>query len=123
MAIQIEAKRIYEPYSKKDGYRILVDRLWPRGISKEKARVDLWFKEITPSTGLRKWYNHEEEKFEEFRMRYQHELDENKGLLESFFKKLKNNKITLLFAGKESPINHVVILKEYMSNIIKRLKL
>ena len=122
MAIQIESKRIYEPYSPKDGFRILADRLWPRGISKEKAHIDLWFKEITPSTELRKWYNHEEAKFEEFKKRYVAELNENKNLIESFFKGLKAKKITLLFAGKENPINHVVVLKEYLNKIVKKLK-
>jgi uncharacterized protein YeaO (DUF488 family) len=123
VSIKLSTKRIYEPYSKDDGFRILIDRLWPRGISKEKAHIDLWFKEITPSTDLRKWYNHEEEKFEEFRNRYNTELDGSKELIVEFLKGIKNKNITLLFAGKDSLINHAVVLKEYMNTIIKRLKL
>ena len=123
MSIKLLTKRIYEPYSEEDGFRILIDRLWPRGISKEKARIDLWFKEITPSTDLRKWYKHEEEKFEEFRLRYYAELDNNKELIVEFLKGIKIKNITLLYAGKDSSINHAVVLKKYMNTIIKRLKL
>ena len=122
MTIQIESKRIYEPYSPRDGFRILIDRLWPRGISKEKAHIDLWFKEIAPSNELRKWYNHDEVKFIAFKKRYVAELDENKNLVELFLKELKTKKITLLFAGKESDINHVVVLKEYLNKTVKKLK-
>lgn len=74
-------KRIYEPYDKEDGYRILVDRLWPRGISKEKAHLDLWLKEIAPSTELRKWFGHKTEKWEEFKQRYMEELKLNKEVV------------------------------------------
>ncbi len=122
MTIQIESKRIYEQYTASDGFRILADRLWPRGISKERAHIDLWFKEITPSTELRKWYNHDEAKFEEFKKRYVAELNENKDLIESFLKELKAKKITLLFAGKESSINHVVVLNGYLNKIAQKLK-
>ena len=123
MSIQIVTKRVYEPYSKSDGYRILVDRLWPRGISKEKSHVDIWFKEISPSTELRKWFNHEQEKYGEFKSRYRLELDGKKELIELFFKELKTKKVTLVFASRELKINHAVVLMDYMNTIIKRLKL
>jgi len=78
--MNIQLKRIYEPYSKEDGYRILVDRLWPRGFTKEKAALDLWLKEIAPSTELRKWFGHDPEKWKEFQKKYRIELKQNKEL-------------------------------------------
>lgn len=86
----IKLKRIYEPYDKKDGYRVLVDRLWPRGISKERAHLDLWFEDIAPSTVLRKWYNHDPKKWMEFKKKYRVELKKNKDavlILEQIKKK------------------------------------
>ena len=80
--VNIFAKRIYEERSPKDGFRILVDRLWPRGIKKEQANIDLWLKEIAPSDSLRKWFNHEPEKWEGFKQRYFKELDQNQNLVE-----------------------------------------
>ena len=108
-------KRIYEPYSKEDGLRVLVDRLWPRGISKEKAKIDLWLKEIGPSTELRKWFGHEVEKWPEFQKRYRQELKVNKSPLEEL-KSLakKNKKLTLLYGAKNKERNQAAVLVQML---------
>lgn len=115
----LQIKRIYEPYEKDDGFRILVDRLWPRGISKEKARLDLWLKEVAPSTALRKWFGHEPKKWPEFKKRYKEELRENKHLV-SQLKSLerKHGKVTLLYATRDKKHNEAVVLAE----LIKRIR-
>ena len=110
----ITIKRIYETPSRDDGLRVLVDRLWPRGMSKEKARVDLWLRDISPSNELRKWYNHDPQKWNEFKEKYFAEIEAQKGLLEPLRKKIKEEKITLLFGSKELQINNATALKEYL---------
>ena len=105
-------KRIYEKAEKKDGTRILVDRLWPRGVSKENAQIDLWLKDIGPSNELRKWFNHEDTKWEEFRKKYFEELKDKKDLIEEI-KKQKGN-VTLLFGAKNIEHNNAVAIKEYI---------
>lgn len=109
----IKIKRIYEEAAQSDGYRILIDRLWPRGVSKEKAKIDLWLKEIAPTTELRKWFNHEPEKWEEFQKRYKKELSQNKDLIKQLNSLEKEHKtITLLYAAKDSEhANAKVLLK------------
>lgn len=111
----IKLKRIYEPYDKKDGYRILVDRLWPRGVSKEKAHLDLWLKDIAPSTELRKWFNHDPKKWNGFQKKYQTELKTNKEVFAELKKIVKQNKlVTLLYAAKDETHNEAVIIKELL---------
>lgn len=114
----IKIKRIYEKAEKSDGVRILVDRLWPRGMTKEKAQLYLWLKEVAPSTELRKWFNHEIEKWGEFKVRYQKELSNNPafGKLEEISK--KNIDITLLFAARDELHNEALVLKEYLETIV-----
>jgi uncharacterized protein YeaO (DUF488 family) len=112
----IAFKRIYEPYSQDDGFRILVDRLWPRGDSKEKAKIDLWFKDIAPSTELRKWFGHQEEKWPEFEKRYRKELAQKKGLIEELKKLSKRHKkVTLLYGAKDERHNEAVIIAKILS--------
>jgi uncharacterized protein YeaO (DUF488 family) len=107
----IRLKRVYEPPSKEDGYRVLVDRLWPRGLSKEKAKADIWMKEIAPSDGLRKWFSHDPARWEEFRERYAKELEKKSGLLKELRALLKEKKtITLLYAAKDVEHNNAVAL-------------
>lgn len=113
----IRIKRIYEPSSVEDGYRILVDRLWPRGISKERARIDEWAKMISPSTELRKEFNHERSMMEDFKKKYIMELDHNEHAVEfvnRMIEKLEHDHVTLLFAAKNEKINHAIILKEWL---------
>lgn len=110
-------KRIYEPYSKQDGYRVLVDRLWPRGISKEKAHLDLWLKDIAPSTELRKWFNHEEEKWEEFKKKYMKELKQNEEVTSQLKEILKKHKkATILFGAKDEEHNQAVVIDEFLKS-------
>jgi len=110
-------KRIYEEPSSDDGYRILVDRLWPRGVAKEKAKIDYWAKQITPSTMIRKAFKHEADEFEDFKSAYLHELYTNEGskeFLELIEDKLKTGNVTLLYAAKNEKINHVIVLKAWI---------
>lgn len=107
----IQTKRVYEKPSKEDGFRVLVDRLWPRGLTKEKAHVDLWMKEIAPSDELRKWFHHEERNWSEFVKKYKTELAKKKELLNEL-KKLGNEHgtVTLLFGSKDEKQNQAVVL-------------
>ncbi len=109
----LKTKRIYELPSSDDGERILVDRLWPRGISKEKARIDEWMKEIAPSDELRNWYRHEDAKWDEFRNRYFSELETKKELVDRLRQKSRKKDVTLLFSTRAEK-NNAVALKEYL---------
>ncbi len=113
--MKILVKRIYEPPAKSDGFRVLVDRLWPRGISKEKARIDYWFKEIAPSDGLRKSFAHEVGKWEDFRKSYAREIDSTgRDRALEILKLAEKSDITLLFAARDVEHNNAVVLKEYL---------
>jgi len=103
-------KRVYEKPEKEDGFRILVDRLWPRGLTKEKAKVDLWLKEIAPSTELRKWFAHDPEKWEEFKKRYLSELKKNKEPVAQLKEKMKEGNVTLIYAAKDETHNEAQVL-------------
>lgn len=111
----LRIKRIYDEPAKDDGYRVLVDRLWPRGVSKEKAALDLWLKEIAPSPDLRTWFGHDPERFEEFAAKYREELGGNPavGQLKDILK--NNDAVTLLYAARDPQINHAAVLKDYLS--------
>jgi len=111
----IKIKRIYDTPAEDDGFRILVDRLWPRGLTKEKAKVDLWLKEIAPSDQLRKWYAHDPKKWAEFRKRYFNDLDTKRELVNQIVQKMKEGEVTLLYSSKEEKINNAVALKEYIA--------
>lgn len=113
-AMDIKTKRVYEPASKEDGARVLVDRLWPRGISKEKMEADLWLKEAGPSTELRKWFNHDRAKWEEFRSRYFKELDGNAETIGQLLDLAAKGRVTLLFSAHDEEFNQAVALKEYL---------
>ena len=112
--MQIRLKRAYEEPESQDGFRVLVDRLWPRGLSKEGAGIDLWLKEIAPSDGLRKWFGHDPAKWEEFRKRYFAELEEREESVEELRKKAGNDLLTLLFGAKDEEHNNAVVLKEFL---------
>ena len=107
----IKTKRIYEEYSSDDGFRILIDRLWPRGVSKANAHVDLWLKEIAPTDQLRKWFSHDPKKWEPFKKKYIEELKESKPSLEKIKNLKKEHKIiTLVFSAKDEQHNNAVVL-------------
>lgn len=119
----IRIERIYDnPKGNNDGFRILVDRLWPRGLSKDKVKVDLWQKDIAPSNSLRKWFTHDEKKWNEFKRRYFKELDENNELVNMILSKVKegsSSTIKLLYGTKEDRFNNAVALKEYLEEKAK----
>lgn len=110
----IYLKRAYDKPAKSDGQRILVDRLWPRGITKEKARIDLWLKDIAPGNELRKWFNHEPDKWPEFKTRYFKELATQADVLHELAKKARADTVTLIFAAKNAQFNNAVAIKEYL---------
>lgn len=114
----IAIKRIYEEYSENDGYRILVDRIWPRGISKEKANLDEWTKNIAPSTELRKWFDHKEERFEDFTLKYKEELIQNKEELKRIQTIAKTKQVTLLYAAKDTHFNQAIILQNILNSTL-----
>jgi uncharacterized protein YeaO (DUF488 family) len=112
----IQLKRVYEEPSEEDGQRVLVDRVWPRGIKKEKAALDLWLKEIAPSTALRKWFGHDPEKWSEFQRRYRAELDKMTDTLEPLKEAIRKGKVTLVYAAHDTEHNNAVALKAYLAH-------
>ena len=108
----IRLKRAYEPPTAEDGTRILVERLWPRGVGKDKASIDPWPREIAPSTELRKWYGHDPDRWEEFCLRYWAELDQKEDLLDDLKQKLKEGPVTFVFAARDEEHNSAVALKQ-----------
>lgn len=117
--MEINVKRLYDPFAENEGYRILVDRLWPRGVSKEefkdKMKVDLWFKDIAPSSELRQWFGHDPAKWDEFRRRYEDELKKNPQAVEKFRENLKGHeKVVFVYATQNREYNHARVLKEYL---------
>jgi uncharacterized protein YeaO (DUF488 family) len=112
----IKLKRIYEQFEKEDGYRVLVDRLWPRGVSKETAHIDLWLKEIAPSDVLRKWFHHAVENWSEFKHRYLKELEKKSDLINQLKSLEKEHKVvTLLYGAKDTEHNQAVIILDELS--------
>lgn len=110
----VVVKRVYDAPAAADGFRVLTDRLWPRGLSKAKAGVDLWLKDIAPSTELRKWFAHDPEKWPEFKKRYHAELDHNAAVDQLRHLAKEHKKITLLFGSRDTEHNQAVALHEYM---------
>jgi uncharacterized protein YeaO (DUF488 family) len=111
----IKIKRIYDSASSKDGKRILVDRLWPRGIKKDEAKIDEWMKEIAPSNELRKWFAHDPSKWQEFKKRYTEELKSQANLIEILINKAKKGNLTLIFSARDTEHNNAVVLSELIS--------
>ena len=117
----IAVKRVYDPPKGDDGCRLLVDRLWPRGVKKDEARLDGWIKDAAPSDKLRQWFGHESLKWEEFRRRYFAELDHKPEAWRPILDAEKQKKkVTLLFGAKDSEHNNAVALKEYVSSMRRR---
>ena len=105
---------MYEQPERKDGERILVDRLWPRGLTKEKAHVDLWLKEMAPSTELRKWFGHDLEKWKSFRGRYETEIRRKEDLIKILKQKAREGTITLIYAARDEKHNEALVLKQFL---------
>ena len=116
--MNIFIKRLYEDPDPKDGLRILVDRLWPRGLSREKAKVDVWIKAVAPSNDLRKWYRHDADKWAEFMQRYFAELDAGKEVLDELLLHIQKGYATFLYSAKETEHNKAAALKEYISSLL-----
>jgi uncharacterized protein YeaO (DUF488 family) len=119
--LRIKVERIYDnPKGNNNSFRILVDRLWPRGLSKDKVKIDLWLKDIAPSNSLRKWFSHDEKKWDEFKHKYFRELDKKNNPVNTIIEKAKNlDSVTLLYGTKEGRFNNAIALKEYLEKRIK----
>lgn len=120
---EIKLKRVYEDYDEKDGFRVLVDRLWPRGMKKEHLHYDLWAKDITPSTALREFFHeNEDERWETFKEKYTEELEQSPAV-KAFIQKIKEYPvITFLYASKDTEHNHALVLKSFLDKKLKDLK-
>lgn len=111
----VRIKRIYDEPEDTDGYRVLVDRLWPRGVSRQRAALDAWLKDVAPSPELRVWFGHDPARFEEFRARYRHELEHNPVVAELKKTIASQSAVTLLYGAKDPSVNHAVVLKEFIT--------
>lgn len=112
----IHIKRVYEPASPDDGLRVLVDRLWPRGLTKEKAAVDLWVRDLAPSDELRRWYGHDPEKWEAFQERYARELSEQGEAVQKLLAQIGEGKVTFVYASRETRWNNARALKRFLED-------
>lgn len=113
----IKIKRIYEPAEEVDGKRILIDRLWPRGVSKEKASLDVWLKDVAPSPALRTWFAHDKDRFKEFSLHYLNELStdpDKQSAIKQLLDLASTSTVTLLYAAKDKSINHATVLQQYL---------
>lgn len=113
---RILTKRIYKEASDQDGYRMLIDKVWPRGVKKEDAKLNEWNKDIAPSTDLRKWFGHKAERFDEFARKYRQELKKNEETVQHITNISEKQQVTLLYGAKDEKYNHAVILQEYLKN-------
>jgi uncharacterized protein YeaO (DUF488 family) len=113
--MNVKIKRVYETPSKADGERILVDRLWPRGLTKEKADIDIWLKDIAPSTALRKWFGHDPKKWTEFRKKYLQELKDNEEQVSMLKERLKKGIVTLVYGAKDEGNNEPRVLEKLLN--------
>ena len=110
----LRIKRAYEVPAEEDGYRILVDRLWPRGLSRERAELDLWMKEVAPSPALRTWWDHDPARLDEFAAKYRAELDENPAAAELRELRKEHGTTTLVYAARDPKVNHAAVLRDYL---------
>ena len=116
--MSIRLKRVYDEPAKADGHRVLVDRLWPRGLTKREAQIDEWLKEIAPSTALRQWYKHDSDKWQEFKKKYAAELDEHREQVAKLAQEARKRTVTFLFSAKDIERNNAVALREYIENLM-----
>ena len=114
MALEIGSKRIYDPVAPADGTRVLVDRVWPRGVRKDQTKIAVWLKEIAPSTALRQWFGHRPERWKGFLDRYARELDRNQSAVARLRELMRDGRVTLLFAARDPDHNNAVALARYL---------
>lgn len=117
---QVDIKRVYEQAADEDGVRILVDRLWPRGVSKERAALSGWLKDVAPSPDLRRWWHHDPDRFEDFARRYCIELDDNPALEDLLSIAREHDRTTLVYAAKNPAVNHALILRDYVRQALDK---
>jgi uncharacterized protein YeaO (DUF488 family) len=117
--VSIALKRAYDPAAASDGLRVLVERLWPRGVSKDAARIDLWVKTLAPSTGLRRWYGHDPRRWPEFRSRYLAELETQAEAVQALLKEIERGPVTFVYASRETRHNSATVLKAYLEGRLK----
>ena len=117
---QVDIKRVYEQAADEDGVRILVDRLWPRGVSKERAALSGWLKNVAPSPDLRRWWHHDPDRFEDFARRYRTELDDNPALEDLLSIVREHDQTTLVYAAKDPAVNHALILRDYVRQALDK---
>ncbi len=115
--VKLKIKRVYEKPQKEDGKRILVDRLWPRGLTKEKARIDLWLKDLAPTAELRKWFDHDPNKWKEFQKKYHQELKKNQEQVSILSEQLKKGVITLVYGAKDEEHNEALVLRDWLNSL------
>ncbi|MCG7852007.1 MAG: DUF488 domain-containing protein [Methanosarcinaceae archaeon] len=118
--IHIRTKRVYSPVEKEDGIRVLVDRVWPRGMTKQRLQTDLWLKDAAPSTALRKWFGHDRSRWEVFKNRYFSELNAKPEVVKQLLELAAKGRLTLLFSARDTQYNQAVALKEYLISISKK---
>ena len=116
----IRTKRVYDPASAEDGRRVLIDRLWPRGLTKQAARLDEWRRDLSPSSELRIWFGHDPAKFARFRQRYRQELLAHRDALEALARRSEQQPLTLLYAGRDPHHTHAIVLKERLEELLEK---
>lgn len=116
MPREVQTKRIYDAAEESDGYRVLIDHIWPRGMSRERARLDQWARELAPSGELRKWFSHDPERFDQFRARYRDELAEHSEAIEALRERAGRERLTIVYAARDRAHNNAVVLAELLRN-------
>jgi uncharacterized protein YeaO (DUF488 family) len=116
MASNVRVKRIYDPAEPDDGYRVLIDHVWPRGVSRDHANLDAWERELAPSDELRKWFDHIPERFDEFRARYRDELNDHRERIEELRRRARTGPVTIVYAARDREHNNAVVLAELVRN-------
>jgi uncharacterized protein YeaO (DUF488 family) len=118
--MSIGLKRAYDPPDRSDGYRVLIDRIWPRGVTKDRLEVDAWLKEVAPSTDLRKWFGHDPKKWDEFKTRYARELEPHAAALGQLVEKARAGRVTLVFGARDAEHSNAAALKEHLERRLQR---
>jgi len=114
VAIDVRSKRVYDPAEPGDGHRVLIDHVWPRGVSRERAELDEWARELAPSDELRRWFDHVPERFEEFRSRYRDELNDHREQVDELRRRARDGPLTIVYAARDREHNNAVVLAEFL---------
>jgi uncharacterized protein YeaO (DUF488 family) len=117
MTLDVRTKRVYDPAEPADGHRVLIDHVWPRGLTRERARLDSWVRELAPSDELRKWFDHDPERFDEFRSRYRDELAAQAGRIDDLRRRAASGTLTIVYAARDREHNNAVVLAEIVRGV------